>query len=187
MGQRVRISNSLANNGKAWAQMFEKNKALKNGLLYIYEHIPGTNSVMKDVTNILEMGYWPSYNVPATEYVYNVSGNEALARKDGVYMSYDLAPRARIFRRDANGVLSMKDNQKIMRYNNYLNDSLEENNVGWAIMSRFDLNDTDPGAFGGIDSKCADLNYLKMLQAVDCVAQNGPTHDSLPPFSFTGQ
>ena len=43
---------------------------------------------------------------------------------------------------------------------------------------------TNPMAFGGTDTKIADLN---MLQKVSCIAQNGPTHDDLAAFSFSGE
>lgn len=69
--------------------------------------------VTADRTQDLERGYWPSYNVPYFKEVYDASGypeaakrlralgpdyNEAVAG-----LSYQLAPRAKIFRRDEGG------------------------------------------------------------------------------------
>ena len=53
-----------------------------------------------DQTPILRTGYWASYNIPFYEYVYNVSGYPELVKKYGPEYSYQLAPRAKIFRRD---------------------------------------------------------------------------------------
>ena len=51
-----------------------------------------------------------------------MSGYPELVEKQGVENSYDLAPRARIFRRDANNATTLEQVKKLMRYNNYLND-----------------------------------------------------------------
>ncbi len=66
----------------------------KIGLLWIGEQIPG-NVTTKDVTDVLERAYWGSYNVPAIEYIYDITGNKEMADTYGPQMSYDLAPRAR--------------------------------------------------------------------------------------------
>ena len=53
-----------------------------------------------DQTSILRTGYWASYNVPFYEYIYDVSGYPELVKKYGPDFSYQLCPRAKIFRRD---------------------------------------------------------------------------------------
>ena len=45
-------------------------------------------------------GYWASYNVPFYEKVYRLSGIPEDVQKQGPEESHDLAPRAKIFRRD---------------------------------------------------------------------------------------
>lgn len=62
-------------------------------------------------------GYWPSYNVPYFEKVYNLSGYPDFVKKHGLDFSYQLAPRAKIFRRDEGKVVDMDSMKKIMRYN----------------------------------------------------------------------
>ena len=62
-------------------------------------------------------GYWPSYNVPYFEQVYNASGYPHIVQMSGVDFSYQLAPRAKIFRRDAAKVTDMDSMKHIMRYN----------------------------------------------------------------------
>ena len=62
-------------------------------------------------------GYWPSYNVPFYESVYNQSGYPDFVKKHGTDFSYQLAPRAKIFRRDQGKVVDMTTMKAIMRYN----------------------------------------------------------------------
>ncbi len=48
---------------------------------------------------------------------------------------------------------------KLMRYNNYEEDPIENGNPGWAIMSRYDLG-FPAEAFGGVDTKVRIPLYL---------------------------
>ena len=161
---------------------FKPNEPLSDELLMIAEQIPGNVSYM-DVTQELERGYWPSYNIPAIEYIYKVSGAEENAKINGASNSYDLAPRARIFRRDGNAANNISMVMKLMRYNNYKSDELENNNPMWAIMSRGDLLNENPGCFGGIDTKICDYNMMKQMQSL---IKNGPTNDNTPTFEWNG-
>merc|ERR1719183_2941730 len=81
---------------------FKPKTALKDGTLWVVEEIPGL-VIGADQTETLRRGYWPSYNVPYYLEIYQRSGYEDRALgPDG---SYELAPRAKIFRRDAGGVV----------------------------------------------------------------------------------
>ena len=51
----------------------------------------------------------PSYNVPFYKDIFTLSGYPATIKQFGLGQSYQLAPRAKIFRRDADGVHSMED------------------------------------------------------------------------------
>lgn len=62
------------------------------------------------------VGYWPSYNVPFYEEVYNMSGYPDKAKLSTDF-TYQLAPRAKIFRRDEGKVVDMESLKNIMRYN----------------------------------------------------------------------
>ena len=53
-----------------------------------------------DQTGILQAGYWPSYNIPFYENIFNVSGYPTVSEANGTELSYQLCPRAKIFRRD---------------------------------------------------------------------------------------
>ena len=85
---------------------FVVGSSLPDNFVWVIEQIPGTVAGI-DVTDIVERGYWASYNVPAIEEIYNKSGYPDLVAKQGTSECYDLAPRARIFRRDANSVEDM--------------------------------------------------------------------------------
>jgi len=63
------------------------------------------------------VGYWPSYNVPFYPVIYSKSGYPDMVNVFGSLLSYELAPRAKIFRRDQGTVVDMKSMQALMRYN----------------------------------------------------------------------
>eukprot|EP01133_Synstelium_polycarpum_P006702 gene6702-7795_t len=204
---RVIIANRMASNGLQWCNIFslqnsgtynnqwivvdynkfEANVAARDGLVYVLEQLPGYIE-FDDVTPIVRAGYWPSYNVPFFENVYNMSGFNETSQY-GTWFSYELAPRATIFRRDANSISSFTEFQAEMRYNNWEHDPLALGNSGNQVSSRFDLV-TKPSpnnpylnkdAFGGIDSKAVSANLVAKMQVA---AQSGPTHDQQPPFSW---
>ena len=60
-----------------------------------------------DQTDVLQAGYWPSYNVPFYEDIFRSSGYAEMVAKFGNDLSYQLCHRAKIFRRDQ-GNVSMK-------------------------------------------------------------------------------
>ena len=68
-------------------------QALAPGTLYVIEQIPGT-VVAADVTSKLELGYWPSYNVPYFDEIYKKSGYVSLDERKGkrAGSEYQLAP-----------------------------------------------------------------------------------------------
>ncbi len=91
--QRVRTANQLANSGPEWyelvsqynsgtynnqymildSKLFVPNNALPPNTLFVIEQIPGKVQG-SDVTNQLEQGFWPSYNVPYHKDIYVMSG-----------------------------------------------------------------------------------------------------------------
>ncbi|KAL5018080.1 hypothetical protein ScPMuIL_003802 [Solemya velum] len=198
--QRVRVANAMAHTGKEWATVLAKfnsgtynnqymvldlksielNKTIHDGALWVVEQIP-TLVVSGDKTEVLRAGYWPSFNVPFFEEIYNMSGYPEMVEKHGVDMSYQLAPRNKIFRRDEGKVVDMKSMETIMRYNDYEKDPYSEDNSCNTICCRGDLMET-PGPFGCYDTKVS--NY-KMAQEFKAEIINGPTTaDGLPPFDW---
>jgi len=199
--QRVRLANSMATNGREWAELFklhnsgtynnqymvvdyklfEAGKELKPNLLWVIEQIPGLVE-SADVTQQLERGYWPSYNVPYFPKIYDESGYPALVAHSGPEFSYQMAPRAQIFRRDQGKVVDLTSFKTIMRYNDYKNDPISKGDPGKAICSRFDLDPTHPSPGGCYDTKVTNYAMFSKFQAE---AINGPTtQNGLPPFAW---
>ena len=73
----------------------------------------------EDLTVSLIHSHWPSYNVPYFRDVYEVSGYAEMAGRHGVDLTYQLAPRAKIFRRDAQSVRDISSMRTFMRENNF--------------------------------------------------------------------
>lgn len=65
----------------------------------------------------LPAGYWPSYNVPFHKKIYTLSGYGKMWERYGEDFSYDLCPRAKIFRRDQAAVQDLQSLKHIMRSN----------------------------------------------------------------------
>ena len=85
---------------------FSPGGALPEGLLVLAEQIPGL-VVYGDVTQELERGYFPMYNVPYWPQIYAISGypevvaahrrdGEPLANQAVSGLDYQLAPRAQV-------------------------------------------------------------------------------------------
>ncbi|ETO01907.1 hypothetical protein RFI_35532, partial [Reticulomyxa filosa] len=151
---------------------FTPNEPLPDNMLWVVEQIPGLVAG-QDMTNILRRGYFASYDK---------SGYPAMVEAMGVNNSYDLAPRARIFRRDANNVLTFEEYKSILRYNNYQVDPIENDSPMWAICSRGDLLKEGASPFGCYDSKASNYSMILNMQAEII---NGPTYDDLPPFDWS--
>ncbi|BFZ21350.1 hypothetical protein BsWGS_24390 [Bradybaena similaris] len=202
--QRVRIANMMAHNGREWTDIISKynsgtynnqymvidlkliqlQKPLPDNTLWVAEQIPGL-VVADDLTPILRAGYFPSYNVPFFEEIYNKSGYPEFVARLGRQHSYELSSRAIIFRRDQSTVKDMDTLKAIMRYNNYKNDPYSGGSPWGAICSRGDLVANSSSANGCYDTKTTDLNMARFFQA-DIL--NGPTLGTgLPPFSWTGK
>ncbi|KAL4658050.1 phospholipase B-like 1 [Arapaima gigas] len=199
--QRVRVAHSLAHSGEEWAKTFSKynsgtynnqymvvdlkkislGKSVDDGALTIVEQIPGFVQY-SDQTQALRRGYWPSYNVPFHPEIYNMSGYREMWQKYGEDFSYDLCPRAKIFRRDQAAVTDLSSLKYIMRYNNYKNDPYAKGSPCRTICCRNDLQEKNPRPGGCYDTKVTDFNLALQFKAE---AINGPTtQGGLPPFSW---
>ncbi|XP_016052929.1 PREDICTED: phospholipase B-like 1 [Miniopterus natalensis] len=199
--QRVRVANMMASDGKQWADIFSKynsgtynnqymvldlkkvklNHSLGAGTLYVVEQIPSCVEYSEQ-TDVLRKGYWPSYNIPFHEKIYNWSGYPMLVQKLGLDYSYDLAPRAKIFRRDQGTVTDMASMKYIMRYNNYKKDPYSKGDPCNTICCREDLNSLEPSPGGCYDTKVADMSLALENTAY---AISGPTiQGGLPVFHW---
>uniref|UniRef100_A0A4X2KFB4 Phospholipase B-like n=2 Tax=Vombatus ursinus TaxID=29139 RepID=A0A4X2KFB4_VOMUR len=199
--QRVRIANMMADGGKRWANIFSRynsgtynnqymildlkkvklNDSLANETLFIVEQIP-TLVEFTDQTDVLRKGYWPSYNIPFHKRTYDLSGYPMMVQKFGLVYSYDLAPRAKIFRRDQGKVTNIESMKKIMRSNNYKKDPYSEGDPCYTVCCRGDLSSTEPEPAGCYDTKVADVFLASQFTAY---AISGPTvDDDLPVFRW---
>ncbi|XP_020608826.1 phospholipase B-like 1 [Orbicella faveolata] len=199
---RVRLANLMAHNGEEWADVYKQynsgtynnqymvldlkqvqlKKPLLKGALWVVEQIPGL-VVSGDQTEILSEGYWPSYNVPFYQEIYNLSGYPEFVKKHGLSYSYQLAPRAMIFRRDQGKVVDIKSMKHILRYNDYPHDPYSDKNPYNSICSRGDLlipSDRSPD--GCYDTKVTDYSRAKSLMSE---AISGPTYQGLPVFCWS--
>ncbi|XP_035037402.1 phospholipase B-like 1 [Hippoglossus stenolepis] len=197
--QRVRLAHSLAHTGEEWAQTFSKHNSgtynnqymvldrskvklghsIDDGALTVVEQIPGLVE-FSDQTQALRRGYWPSYNVPFHEKIYLLSGYGEMWKEYGEDFSYDLCPRAKIFRRDQADVKDLDSLKHIMRSNDYKKDPYSKGDPCKSICCRNDLSSEKPSPGGCYDTKVTDFQMAEYFHAE---AVNGPTtQDGLPPF-----
>ena len=200
--QRVRTAHVVASTGEEWHaavskshsgtycnqymvidfKLFEAGKPLKPGTLWVMEEIPG-QLPGADMTEVLSYGYWPSYNVPYFPQIYMQSGLPELALRGVPSASYQTAPRAKIFRRDADTVTDLQTYEDILRYNAYKSDPYSGGSPCGQICCRGDLGQGG-SPFGCYDTKVTNSSLFKTMSARII---NGPTHggeDNLPVFSW---
>ncbi|KAM3610637.1 uncharacterized protein V6R79_006785 [Siganus canaliculatus] len=213
------VANRLASTGKEWAEIFSKYNSgtynnqwmivnynhftpgrtdIKEELLVVLEQIPGTVIYSDKTEELLEKGYWASFNIPYYEQIFNASGCNELVEKFGPWFSLDQNPRAQIFRRNQTSVTDVDSMIRLMRYNNFKEDPLSKcegcdppSNGENAISARSDLNPANGtypfGALkqrshGGTDMK---LTSYGMFRDYSMMAVNGPTWDQVPPFQWS--
>ncbi|XP_068192495.1 phospholipase B-like 1 [Antennarius striatus] len=197
--QRVRLANTLAHTGEEWAKTFSKynsgtynnqymvldrskvklGHSIDDGALTVVEQIPGLVEY-SDQTQTLRRGYWPSYNIPFHPKIYALSGFVQIWEKLGNDFSYDLCPRAKIFRRDQAAVKDLDSLKYIMRFNDYKNDPYSKGDPCKTICCRGDLKAENPSPEGCYDTKVTDF-----LMAGNFLAEavSGPTtQNDLAPF-----
>lgn len=199
---RVRLANLMARTGEDWYdivkqhnsgtynnqymvvdyKLFRPGNALVPNTLWVIEQIPGL-VIGKDMTETLKLGYWPSFNVPYFTEIYNRSGYLDLDQREGLLpgSQYQLAPRAQIFRRDADTVVDLSSFKRILRSNDYLNDPYSKKSPFNAICSRGDLHPDTPILSGCYDTK---VTHTAMFWKLQSHVINGPTAQSLPPFRW---
>lgn len=217
---RTVIANRVAWDGKTWVEWFSRENSgtinnqwmivdynkfvpyhpLPNGTLWVLEQLPEYVQ-SADLTPYLQNGHWPSYNQPFFPEVRNLSGNDEMARRFGLQYTYELNPRAKIFRRDAPKVTTREELRKFMRYNDWQHDPFSIAGYGGAgepkspenaIAARSDLippNSTVKAqlamrdAFGNTDAKVVGREDVLNLQFEFVV---GPTADQQVPFEWSG-
>ncbi|KAF2073649.1 hypothetical protein CYY_005034 [Polysphondylium violaceum] len=209
------VANRLSNTGAEWVnnyvqyqsgtynnqwqvidyKLFKPSQPIVPNTLWIVETAPGYYQ-SQDVSQYLSSAsFWASYNRPFFVEIQQLMGYTYYEQLYGNILSYDMNPRAMIFKRDQDNVNSLEGMQAIMTYNQYQTDPYSQGYPGNAIAARFDIESsaTPPkpdswfylGIHGGIDSKI--ISY-QLLNAGLQVAYSGPTHASsqTPPFTWIG-
>ncbi|GIL87628.1 hypothetical protein Vretimale_14663 [Volvox reticuliferus] len=207
--QRVLAANLLAVDGPGWAELaaaynggtynnqymivnlnlFSPGSELQPGLLTVTEIIPGL-IVSADATSDLLLGHFPSYNVPYFPEVYEAAGYrrhaEAMAARGQEFaeaargISYQLAPRAKIFRRDAASAAELDSFRRLLRSNGWdrrpdTSDPLSASSPWDALCARGDLDPESPALYGCYDGKVT--NFRRALE-LSADAINGPTTEN---------
>ncbi|XP_059388998.1 phospholipase B-like 1 isoform X3 [Carassius carassius] len=170
--QRVRVAHALACTGNQWAQIFSKHNSgtynnqymmvdlkrvslgnqIEDWSLTVVEQIPGL-VLYSDQSQALRHGYWASYNIPFNSDIYRMSGYGVMWKKYGKDFSYDLCPRAKIFRRDQGKVTNLDTLKYIMRYNDYRKDPYSKKHPCKSICCRNELRLRRPHPEGCYDTK----------------------------------
>ncbi|XP_036382815.1 putative phospholipase B-like 2 [Megalops cyprinoides] len=213
------VANRLAEGGKDWAAYFTKYNSgtynnqwmivdykhftpgksdIQDQLFTVLEQIPGLIVSEDKTKELLQTGYWASYNIPYYEEIFNASGCPELVQKYGDWFSFDMNPRAQIFRRNHSLVTDMESMIRLMRYNNFKEDPLSKCqgcdppfNGENTISARSDLNPSNGtypfGALkqrphGGTDMKVTSYALFRDYQLF---AASGPTWDQVPPFQWS--
>eukprot|EP00999_Lentomonas_sp_LEN2_P001898 NODE_303_length_1678_cov_108.297872_g272_i0.p1 GENE.NODE_303_length_1678_cov_108.297872_g272_i0~~NODE_303_length_1678_cov_108.297872_g272_i0.p1 ORF type:complete len:552 (+),score=119.12 NODE_303_length_1678_cov_108.297872_g272_i0:68-1657(+) len=198
---RIMVANRMATNSKHWCETFANhnsgtynnewmvldlskfrpNYPLPMGSFYVLDQYPGPWIEWADLTQTLNFGHWPSYNMPYFRKLYDAAGYPQQVREHGSRASYGGATRGLIFRRDAGKVESFEEFKHIMRYNNWRHDPLSGGSPWGAISARGDLG-SQPSCAGGYDSKASSWSLHRNNLGME--AQAGPTHDQQPVFTF---
>ena len=204
---RTMVANRLSNSGKEWVNIFKKynsgtynnqfqildmkkidlnNKKLEDSdVLWIIEQLPNYTEE-HDVTQTLKYGYWPSYNVPYSEYIFEYSGyKEYIEKFPELYNIYDYnnCGRAKIIRRDNYKINDIESFKSFLRYNDYKNDNFSDGDACNSIACRADLyEEINIECFGATDAKFTSLKNFKENGYIYIIS--GPTYDQQKIFDW---
>ncbi|KAH7978594.1 hypothetical protein HPB49_006029 [Dermacentor silvarum] len=183
---RAIVANRLATSARDWIDIYSKNPS---GTGFIHT---------EDVTAVLrKQTYWPSYNIPYSPLMFQLSGAPFNVQKYGDWFTYDKNPRAQIFRRDHIKVADTHSMVTLMRYNDFKHDPISKClcippfSAVNGISARSDLNmmpgrypfsALGPASRGGIDMK---MTNASLATGLGLIAVAGPTHDQQPPFRWS--
>jgi hypothetical protein len=181
------------------------------GAFLVAEEMPGHIAVHDRGDVLSARGFWSSFNVASDPYIFDISGQQALVDQyggptgPGAFFTLANTSRARIFDRDAPGVVDDATLQAVIRYNNAPHDALSTLACGShppfsftnAIADRSDLNDPhgdylvpDIGFGDGaaIDAKYTRASWVraanKAAGEVPLALVCGPPNTDVPTFAW---
>ena len=204
---RTMVANRLSNSGKEWVNTFKKynsgtynnqfqildmkkidlnnQKVEDSDVLWIIEQLPNYTEE-HDVTQILKYGYWPSYNVPYSKYIFEYSGyKEYIEKFPELFNIYDYnnCGRAKIIRRDNYKIKDIESFKTFLRYNDFKNDNFSDGDACNSIACRSDLyEDKNIECFGATDAKFTSLKNFKENGYIYIIS--GPTNDQQKIFDW---
>lgn len=211
---RAMAANYLATNGPAWVGVFEQFNSgtynnmwmvldyklftpgglLRPNTLTVAEQLPGYVAGADETETLIAGGYFASYNKALFPETRRLCGQDQMVAERGVFYSHELTARAEIFRRDQGGVLSLKEMQKILRYNDYQKDPLAQNNEHGVVFQdpcnqiacRGDLYPAPRGRpNGAVDAKVSSWSLAAANSSSKVFAVSGPTHDQEQVFCWS--
>jgi hypothetical protein len=164
-------------------------------LLWIIEQFPGVSRSADITRELVDRGYFPSFNTPWFDDLYTLAGFPEIVAdwgSDGNYWTYNTSARFYTFARECPRVNTFERFKALMRYNNWCRDVFSNGDPGQQIMARYDQRqhrtDRLPArAFGGLDSKC--LRLTEARNKLRFVAFASPAWDignDIPVFTFSG-
>eukprot|EP00759_Apiculatamorpha_spiralis_P027977 PhF_6_TR30581/c0_g1_i1/m.44962 len=130
---RVMAANQIAQQASEWGSVFCRLNSgtynnqwmavdMATGNLFVAEQLPGYCVHANKTDTLTSQSYWASYNLPAFEEIYVVSGTQKMYNEYGDFFSPTKYSRGEIFARELPNVETMEDAQRLIRYNNYQSD-----------------------------------------------------------------
>uniref|UniRef100_A0A8C9QBY6 Phospholipase B-like n=1 Tax=Spermophilus dauricus TaxID=99837 RepID=A0A8C9QBY6_SPEDA len=202
------VANRLALDGATWTDIFKRfnsgtynnqwmivdYKAFVPGqaspggrVLTVLEQLPGLVVVADKTSDLYDMTYWASYNIPAFKTVFNASGLQALVAQYGNWFSYDKNPRAQIFQRNQSLVRDMDSMIRLMRW------ARGGSGEPPGVTPR-DSPDCASGhsacqqqlvRVGLGHVLCPQVTNMSLVKVLGLLAASGPTWDQVPPFQWS--
>jgi hypothetical protein len=175
------------------AKKFERFEKPAQDLLWIIEQYPGVYR-SQDITSVLvEKGFFPSFNTPWFEDLYNLAGFPETVEEWGDlgnYWTYNTSARFYLFEREAQRLLTFDEFRSFMRYNNWKRDLYSNGDPGQMILARYDQRPPSKSRlqqrlFGGLDAKC--LRLTEAVSKLHFHARASPASDEangIPVFEF---
>lgn len=209
---RVQIANRMSSDGRTWCSNFiRENSGTYNnqyfvvdtkkftpgtkptsGLLWAIEQLPGEYEMGDRTAELVANTYVPSYNTPFFTKIYNDAGYpEKVEETQSNYWTYWNNSRMLITERDFASIDSYEAFKSFMRYNDWENDPLSNEDPAESIQSRYDLRPDScipsgtmnlcPSAFAGLDAKTT--NY-QLSQNLMFDAISSPQYETQPVWVF---
>uniref|UniRef100_H3AVI6 Phospholipase B-like n=1 Tax=Latimeria chalumnae TaxID=7897 RepID=H3AVI6_LATCH len=207
------VANRLAKSGMEWATVFKKfNSGTKNNswlcfgacshasqgmtettelllLILIMVHLARQVAVADKTQELLQKGYWASYNIPYFEEIFNASGIPELVQKYGDWFTFDKNPRAQIFHRNQTLVKDMDSMIRLMSFLSTHKAPLFGEGRAHGQLSKGERSwlkaVTPPPTVYEPDPVCCKVTSFEMHKSYQMKAISGPTWDQVLPFQWS--